>query len=145
MKKYSALILLILLSLWLLIIFSPVILNENNIFSLVFFKSLTATTCHQIDYKTIHINNTPLFVCSRCLGIYFGAFLTMIIVFFKKIKSSKKYFLISLFIMGLDSFFTTINFYNYSKIIALLTGTLFGSTVILYIHEAISQILDRRN
>ncbi len=43
-------------------------------------KQVFDVLCHQIPDRSIHLNATPMAVCSRCFGIYSAFFLTMIII-----------------------------------------------------------------
>ncbi len=99
-----------------------------------FIKETYSLVCHQNPKKTIELSFGKLLVCSRCSGIYIGAFIMSFISLFTKkypiIKNKLLYLSASL--LFLDVLLTTINFYNYSKLIAFLTGLFFGSLLFFY-------------
>lgn len=98
-----------------------------------------ATICHQNKTKSFCGNGISFLVCSRCTGIYFGAFVSSILILGTKRIDQIKFNQQVLFSipMLLDVIFYSIGIYEYNKIIALSTGFLFGSTIFLYIlHNA---------
>ncbi|MGE5352198.1 MAG: DUF2085 domain-containing protein [Acidobacteriota bacterium] len=99
--------------------------------------------CHQIAEKTIFIMGRPLFVCSRCFGIYAGLFLASFITLFVSFKKrlQKKYLIYAGIPMLLDVILYSVNIYNYSKIIAFLTGLLLGSVGFFYILGAFEKFI----
>ncbi|UCH66085.1 MAG: DUF2085 domain-containing protein [Ignavibacterium sp.] len=102
----------------------------GNVFSLV---------CHQSEQATFHLNNLNLLVCARCLGIYFGASLLLIITMIRSFKSNFgiKPLIIFSTQMMLDAIFVRLHFYPYSKTVAFITGLLFGAVVLYYILDTI--------
>jgi len=108
-----------------------------------FQKQFYSVVCHQDINKSFSCSNIYFLVCARCSGIYLGTALTSFIVIFinrpLKIKT-KLLVLFSLPLMA-DVLFTTINIYNYNKIISAITGLFFGSIVFLYILSAIENLL----
>src|SRR3989339_1170806 len=46
--------------------------------------------CHQIPERTFHLHGQPLPLCSRCTGIYLGAFLIFVFYFFFRYCQGKK-------------------------------------------------------
>ncbi len=107
--------------------------------------------CHQDKEKLIHIFNLPLLVCGRCIGIYSGLFITSLINLFtqKNIDLSTKSLIIFSMPMLFDIIGNITGFYNYSIIVAFVTGLLFGTVLFLYfyniIHELFENIIRENN
>jgi uncharacterized membrane protein len=99
--------------------------------------------CHQDSEKLITGGIYSSKVCARCTGIYSGAVLTIVILFFLKIskKINIKYLLISSIPILLDIIFYNIGIYSYSKSIAFTTGILFGSAGFFYIASGIDKFI----
>jgi uncharacterized membrane protein len=91
-------------------------------------KQFYSSVCHQIGYKTIQLNGINFLVCARCSGIYFGGLITSILfLFFPKSYSLKVHHIfIAAVPMLLDVILYSTGVYEYSKIIALSSGLLFG-------------------
>ncbi|MEO8399059.1 MAG: DUF2085 domain-containing protein [Ignavibacteriaceae bacterium] len=108
-----------------------------------FLKKIYAAVCHQIDYKTINFFGQKLFVCSRCTGIYFGAFLSSFYLIFdsRKIGLKNSFLLAASILIIMDVVFYSIGLYEYSKSIAFITGLFFGSIVFVYILIIIEKFL----
>jgi len=73
-RRHLAVALITLLGILLLIaviFLAPYLKNRGFQFS-VFLYSVTSTICHQAPERCFHVWNSPLAVCSRCLGIYAG-------------------------------------------------------------------------
>jgi uncharacterized membrane protein len=135
-KKYF-MVFYILISFWCFGIISPAIFHDVKAFLIAkpFLNQMYSTVCHQAHEKTMSFYGENLFVCSRCTGIYLGIFIIGLLSFTikKKIKNSFPFFLVSSLILLSDVSFTTFGVYHYSKLIALLTGLLLGSTVLLFV------------
>jgi uncharacterized membrane protein len=43
-------------------------------------KQVFDLLCHQNPERSIHLNETPMAVCSRCFGIYSSFFLTIVVI-----------------------------------------------------------------
>jgi uncharacterized membrane protein len=102
-----------------------------------------STTCHQNQIKSFSCDGIPFLVCSRCFGIYLGAFITsFIILFASSIQNLElKHLVLFSLPMLADVIFYTAGIYDYNKIIASSTGLLFGSTIFLYILYNIEYLL----
>lgn len=100
-----------------------------------FLKQIYSTVCHQIDYKSLGINGINFLVCARCSGIYLGSLLSSVLFLFltEKISSKIDYLFISAAPMLIDVIFYSTGIYPYSKIIAFITGLIFGFAVIGFI------------
>ena len=109
--------------------------SAYTVLSSVFVKKIYGAVCHQRIAKTFKFNGHYFFVCARCTGIYFGALVVSIISLISLHKLPKKMMLlyISTVPMLIDVISTTAGIYNYSKLIALITGIFFGSAVFAYI------------
>lgn len=135
-KKYLV-IFFIFICLWCFGIISPVVFHNVKAFLIAepFLNQVYSTVCHQAHEKTISFGEENIFVCSRCAGIYLGVFITgLISLILTKAPERIFYFLIfSLILMLIDVSSTTFGIYTYSKLIALFTGLLLGSTILLFV------------
>jgi len=104
-----------------------------------FLKKIYGAVCHQHIEKTFLINGHYFLVCARCTGIYFGALLiSLLSIFtFRKLPGRMNLLYLSALPMLIDVASTTMGIYQYSKIIALITGLFFGSAVFAYILASI--------
>jgi uncharacterized membrane protein len=91
-------------------------------------KEFYSSVCHQIGYKTIQINGINFLVCARCSGIYFGGLIASVIFLFSSKSHTLKinYLFIAAIPMLTDVLLYSLGVYEYSKIIALSSGLLFG-------------------
>jgi len=136
-------ILFLLLLIWMTGIAFPVLFASSRLIIFTpFVKKLFANVCHQQSYKCISINGQQLLVCSRCFGLYLGAFVFSFLSLFLKLspKGLFKYFILSLFIMFADIFSYNVGLYSYSKYIASLTGIFSGSILFIYILNQIESL-----
>jgi uncharacterized membrane protein len=77
-------------------------------------------------------------VCARCTGIYFGALIAAIFNLLPvSISISKRMLIYSSIPILADVVLFNFGFYHYSKIIAFITGNIFGATVFIFIFEII--------
>lgn len=135
------------ISLFLLILFwvfgisSPLFFqtNEQNIIIYQFLHKIYSGVCHQFEYKSISINGTFFHVCSRCYGIYLGAFLSSVIslFYFRQKHINIKYFYIATIPIITDVFLQSLNVYKYFKLSAFLTGMIFGFAVLVFFISSI--------
>lgn len=91
--------------------------------------------CHQEAQKLISCGFNHTLVCSRCAGIYIGAFISSIVAFLyiPKFRLSRNYLIYAGAPMLLDVAFVFCGVYDYSKTAAFLTGFLLGSVSFFYI------------
>ncbi len=103
-------------------------LADFLLFFHLFFNHLFSFVCHQDAEKLISFWGKSTLLCTRCSGIYFGAFLFSIVnIFTKQAKSIKtKLLFFSAIPLIFDVTFTSFGIYNYSKIIAFSTGIVLG-------------------
>jgi uncharacterized membrane protein len=101
--------------------------------------NLYSIVCQQSEQALVNLNNYHVLVCARCLGIYSGAILllliTMTISF--KVNFGLKFLLIFSAPMIIDAIAVRLSFYPYSKMFAFITGFLFGAIVLFYILDTI--------
>ena len=118
--------------------------NENLVFTIPFLKKSYSLVCHQETNKLISEGNFHTMVCARCTGIYLGALVSSLTLFFISLpgKLNIKYLLLSAIPMIMDIIFYTTGLYQYSKIIALATGFLSGSVGFLYFYYGLENLIN---
>jgi uncharacterized membrane protein len=102
--------------------------NSRMLIMYPLLKEFYSSVCHQIGYKTIQLNGINFLVCARCSGIYFGGLIASIVfLFYPKSHTLKiNYLFIAAIPMLVDVALYSLGVYEYSKIIALSSGLLFG-------------------
>jgi uncharacterized membrane protein len=140
-KKYF-IIFFIFICVWCFGIISPIFFHNVKTFLIAkpFLNQVYGTVCHQSQEKTISIGEENIFVCSRCAGIYLGVLLSgLISLILTKTHRKIFYFLLLTFaLLLLDVLFSTLKIYTYSKVIALLTGLFWGSTLLLFVLDQLN-------
>lgn len=149
LKKYlTGLVLLrttyvILSTLWILGIFLPVLVDNKSIEQSIFpfINHSYSLVCHQEVEKSFFISGKKLLVCSRCTGIYSGAFLASIYLFFTLIKFQLNKFLLGIAPLPLlaDVLFITSGLYEQNKTISSATGLFLGSVLFIYISDVLEK------
>lgn len=138
MKGSQFLILiLIFICIWCLGIISPILFNSEKIFWVIqpFLNQVYGTVCHQNHEKTLSINGNYIFVCSRCIGIYLGVFAGSALSFlirFENQNAAKSFLIFTFAFLILDVTFSSLHIYDYSKVIAVITGLLFGTSILYF-------------
>lgn len=131
----------ILMGLWTLGIFIPVLVNDIGVEHsiLPFINHSYSLVCHQDADKSFLINNKKIFVCSRCTGIYSGAFISSLFLLFslKRFNPKKAYLWIAPLPMLIDVLSNFFGLYSHNKIISLSTGLFFGSILFIYISDVL--------
>lgn len=142
-RTYFRFALVILLSTWILGFITPCFQFKYFASFYPFQKLIYSNVCHQNIQKSFSCDNNYFFVCARCTGIYFGAFMALLtILIFKVNKLLKtKYLYFFSVPMILDVAFQFFNVYDYNKIVSSITGFLFGSAVFIYILNGIENLL----
>ena len=122
------------LSFWCIGFLLPTFYSIQNPVIQFFLKNIYSTVCHQENSKCISIGSGQMFVCARCAGIYFGGLFAVIssLVFDTPFIRNRFLFL-SVLPLLTDVLLSTINIYNYSQILAFITGILFGTVLFLVI------------
>ncbi|MFA7420751.1 MAG: DUF2085 domain-containing protein [Melioribacteraceae bacterium] len=117
-------------------------LVPNSVLALPILQNAYSHVCHQQSHKLLGESVYHSLVCARCSGIYLGFFLVSIISLIWKLPSEPrvKYFLFAMLPMVADVFLYSIGIYSYSKILALFTGLLLGSTGFLYFYSALNKL-----
>lgn len=143
--KNNILIFIILsLIIWVIFSFIQIIFPENEIVILFspFIKKFYSNVCHQAEHKLLIINGERTFLCARCIGIYFGSLISLLLLFILpkiKIKINLKIILFSFMILISDVILHTIHFYDYSKVLALFTGIFFSFILTRFTINSIKQ------
>lgn len=147
-KKYL-IFFFIFICLWCFGIISPEVFHNEKTFLIAkpFLNQVYGTVCHQSPEKTISFGEENIFVCSRCAGIYLGVLLAGLISLIIT-KTPKRIFYILLLtfaLLLLDVLFSTLKIYNYSKVIALLTGLFWSSTLLLFVLDQLNLFKTQSN
>jgi len=101
--------------------------------------------CHQENVKCISIGNASMLVCSRCAGIYFGAFSTGLLSLLIIVPSiSRRVLILSAMPLAIDLFFTFTGVYTYSQRIAFATGLVFGGVVYLFLLNELENLFSKK-
>ena len=119
-------------------------INGKNVINIVL-SNTYSIVCHQSEQALVYINDSPSLVCARCLGIYLGALLLLLITMVKPFRTNVelKPLLILSTPMMIDAFAVRLGLYVYSKTIAFITGLIFGAIILFYILETIESSFDR--
>lgn len=126
------------LIIWNIGIFSPCFLGKDNLLAHHLIKFIYSPVCHQNAERSFACNHLQFMVCARCTGIYFGA---MIAIFFNllpvSISISKRFLFYSALPMIIDVLMLNLGVYQYIKLLAFITGNIFGASVFIFIFEII--------
>lgn len=142
------LIFLILSLIWLLIIFTgPYLATFGNDFELLLqlYYLCFKLICHQIPERSYFIFDHQMPVCVRCLGIYTGLPIGLIIYpLFKRLNNTIlppfKYMWIFFAPILIDGTAQTFHFYSSSHYIRLFTGIWISSGLIFWAMPLINQL-----
>lgn len=143
-KKFIIYILFLLILIWCFGIFSEFLIYNFPFLTklLPFLKYNYSLVCHTESDKLVCIGMHHTLTCARCTGIYLGGFFSSLVTIFGYNKNtSTRLLLFSSLPMITDVFLLALGIYNYSKIIALLTGLLLGSVGFFYIQNLIIELL----
>lgn len=137
----------LLITIWIFGIFIEFFIPLQNHLAYLFpfLDGIYSTVCHQEPGKLIEINEHRTLVCTRCTGIYLGGLFSSFILLFVSIKILKNANLIlaASIPMLIDVVLYSTSFYNYNKIVAFITGLLFGSIGIAYIYNGFKILVER--
>lgn len=105
------------------------------------FHFFTRIVCHQIEERSFVVEGAVLPVCARCTGIYMGFGVMMMYFLFQKrlyrneIGSFRRILLTALFFLpiSIDGFFSYIGWIESTNIRRLITGTLAGCSLPLFL------------
>jgi uncharacterized membrane protein len=78
----------VIVCLWLgLSVAAPILRANDFVQSANLIYTFFSFICHQISSRSFHYHNEPLAVCARCLGVYFGLALGVLIYpFFRRLN-----------------------------------------------------------
>lgn len=127
--------LLLLLFFWIIGFLSPIIFDFSFLTNLMISK-FYSPVCHQVTEKSFELNGIHFLVCARCSGIYFGAFILLVLILFKSnhsIDITLKWFVISSVLLLVDVLASTAGIYSYNKPIAFFIGMFFGFMILNFI------------
>jgi uncharacterized membrane protein len=96
-------------------------------------ESLLVNLCHRMPSRSFWIYEVPLGLCSRCTGLYFFAFLAVMIHPFIDVlpkKNAFRYSILALFPLCIDSILQHFSVYVGNNVPRFLTGALFGYGII---------------
>jgi uncharacterized membrane protein len=128
-------------SIWILGFLQPILFNQQDSISNYIFKRIYSPVCHQVHDKCISIENNEMLVCARCFGIYSGSLIAGIaIIFFQFANMKIKLLLIAPIPLIADVMLSTIDIYSYSKLLAFITGLIFGTIVFLFLLNEIENL-----
>jgi uncharacterized membrane protein len=109
-----------------------------------FVQKSYSIVCHQDPAKLILMDCGNSMVCARCSGIYISMLILSLINLFRQFNFTptlKLLFLFS-FPMLFDVLMTSFSVYNYSKLLAFVTGMLFGSILFFYLYNGLKFLLN---
>lgn len=103
--------------------------------------------CNQSYTANIFSENSHILVCARCAGIYIGALITITLLLLSSLRTNLEIKLLFTLCapMVIDALAVRIGLYPYSKILAMITGVLFGGAMLLYILNTIENSILMQN
>ncbi len=115
------------------IFFAPLFMEIGGIFAKVsvFLYYFFSPVCHQQDARSFHLFGYKFAVCSRCMSIYLG-FLIAVILYPIKIKLSNtelpsiSFLLIPVLLIAADAFFDFFGLFTNTFFTRALTGAIAG-------------------
>ncbi len=124
---------------WFIAIISPCIDSYFAHINYPLLKIIYSRVCHQAPGKSFICADTHFLVCARCTGIYCSVLITSFLILFinKNFVFKTSYLIILSVPMLLDVILYSIGVYEYNKLVAFITGILFGSAVFIYILSGI--------
>lgn len=141
LKLHYRVLLFVIILVWFLGIFFEyaVHINHHLIIFLPLIKKSYSLVCHQDPHKLINLFGHNSLTCARCVGIYLGILsISFLALFIGELKlPHNKFLLIGSIPIIFDVLFTTFKLYEYSRIVALSTGLLFGSILFLYLYNSL--------
>lgn len=130
----TRIILLCILSFWIYGFLLPTVTSIDNSISNILLSKVYSNVCHQEKAKCISIGNASMMVCSRCAGIYIGAFTAGLLSLLLIVPSiSRRVLILSAIPLGMDVLLVSTGVYTYSQAIAFATGLVFGGVVYLFL------------
>ncbi len=118
------------------IFFAPYLRSQSSPLA-GFLYAVFSPTCHQIPSRCFYAFGFPMAVCARCLGIYFGFFLGILIYPFVKgfsiptMPKAKTFILLSIPIVA-DTAANILGVWTSMDWVRLVTGILWGFVLPFY-------------
>ena len=141
----TRIILLSILSFWIYGFLLPTITSIDNTISNMLLSRVYSKICHQESLKCISIGNASMMVCSRCAGIYFGAFTAGLLSLLLIVPSiSRRVLILSAIPLGMDVLFVLTGVYTYSQGIAFATGLVLGGAVYLFLLNELENLFSKK-
>ncbi len=147
----SYLVFLILVSLWCsLIVAAPLLRSATASHSTTsgFLYKVFGTVCHQIDERSFHVAGEKLGVCARCASLYFGFWLSLLLIPFAPRNRDQAVppiavLAVPLLFMGADVFLTIVGIHESTILTRTLTGGALGIVLPWFIVPPLIDAIDR--
>jgi uncharacterized membrane protein len=116
------------------------------------FESLSATIykffgviCHQIDSRSLHVENHPFAVCARCFGVYFGLFFGFLIYpLIRRVDEidplPRFWLFLAMIPIGIDWSLGVFGIWENTHLSRFLTGLILGAACAIFIVPALVEI-----
>ncbi len=135
-----------LVGVWVLMLIAAPIAEANNFtgFSSAIYK-VCSFICHQMPERSLHIENHPFAVCSRCFGIYFGLFVGFLIYpLLRSIEEIEPFPRVWLFLallpIGVDFSLGFFGIWANTHLSRFLTGAILGAACGIFIVPALIEL-----
>ena len=140
--NYINLTLFVILLIWLILIyfsFLTILFPFLSFLQPIIYK-MFSLVCHQEKDKVFTYLGMSTNVCFRCLGLYWGAFISSFFIFFFSklyLHARKVLFFIALILLAIDVFLVNLGVYKYNIYTSFLTGIFLGFICFLYLYKSI--------
>lgn len=124
----------------LVILFSFSMHFSKNPVLLIIIRDTFSLICHQLEERTFIVNGKPMFICSRCFGIYSGMTILFVVIFFSKrirdklLKLKLKFIFLLASPLILDWCLNFILKIDSTNFVRFLTGFLFSIIPVYYLN-----------
>ncbi len=101
--------------------------------------------CHQMDWRSFHIENHPFAVCTRCFGVYFGLLFGFLIYpalrKVEEIEPLPRFWLfLAMIPIAIDWFLGVFGIWENTHLSRFLTGLILGAACAVFIVPALVEI-----
>ncbi len=101
--------------------------------------------CHQLDWRSFHVENHKFAVCARCFGVYFGLLAGFAIYpFFRQIDEIEPlprfWLFLSMIPIGVDWALGAFDIWENTHLSRFITGLILGAACAIYIVPALVEI-----
>jgi uncharacterized membrane protein len=101
--------------------------------------------CHQMNERSLHVENHPFAVCSRCFGVYFGLFLGFVIYpLIRKIDEIEPlprfWLFLAMIPIGIDWSLGVFGIWENTHLSRFVTGMILGTACAVFIVPALVEI-----